>query len=370
MTGIGQYTYYLMRGLQNYAAINQLICIPKLSSEVDRLNVKKKYLQTACKNIIRSWSGAYSALDYYRNYSFRKKTRCLLSENFLYHEPCYVLRPYSGPKICNIHDLSHIYYPNYHPEQRVRFLLENLPRSIQDAHHIITSSHYMRDEIMHYFKLAPEKITTVYHGVSNIFKPRQPRDIDLVLQRYGLFGKLYLLSVGTLEPRKNLARLIQAFSYLSERQRKQHPLVLVGTKGWGEFKSKQLINQLHRKGQLICLGYVPDADLPFLYSGAYAFTYLSLYEGFGLPLLEAMASGIPTLASSVASLHEIVNSAGLLVDPFNVDTIKDKLQQLLEDNNLRAKLKRQGFIQASQFSWQGCVENTVKVYQKTLDCFS
>lgn len=369
VTGIGWYTHYLRKGLQAHSAINQLVCLP-VFSDSQAYAKKKQYFQATVKKLIRSWVGSYNGLNDYRNYSFNKKTRCFSQENFIYHEPCYILRPYSGVKICSVHDLSHLHYPEFHPPERVKFLLRYLNRSLENADHIITGSQFVRREIINCFNVAPEKITAIYHGVADIFRPRPSSDINAVIQHYGLLGKSYLLSVATLEPRKNLERLIQAFSALSERQRKKHPLVLVGIKGWGKFSSAALIKQLHRKEQLIFLGYVPSADLPCLYSGAYAFAYLSLYEGFGLPLLEAMASGIPSLVSNVSSLQEVVNLAGLLVDPFDVDSIKNKLQQLLDDNALRVKLKQQGFIQASQFSWKLCIENTVNVYKNTLNFFN
>lgn len=187
--------------------------------------------------MIRSWVGSYNGLNHYRNYIFNKKTRFLSQENFIYHEPCYILRPYSGIKICSVHDLSHLHYPEFHPPERVKFLLRYLDKSLNNADHIITGSYFVRREIINYFKIAPEKITAIYHGVSDVFKPRQVSDINTVMQRYGLLGKSFLLSVAILEPRKNLERLIQAFSLLSERQRNKHPLVLVGIKGWGNFRS-------------------------------------------------------------------------------------------------------------------------------------
>lgn len=368
VTGIGWYTHYLRKGLQTHSAINRLACLPMLSDSYAYAK-KRQYFQITVKKLIRSWVGSYNGLNHFRNYIFNKKTHCLSQENFIYHEPCYILRSYSGIKICSVHDLSHLHYPEFHPPERVKFLLRYLDKSLSSADHIITGSYFVRREIIHYFNVAPEKITAIYHGVSDVFRPRQSSDINAVMQRYGLLGKSYLLSVATLEPRKNLERLIQAFSMLPERQRNKYPLVLVGIKGWGKFRLTALINQLHRKEQLIFLGYVPSTDLPSLYSGAYAFAYLSLYEGFGLPILEAMASGIPTLASNVPSLQEVVNLAGLLVDPFDVGSIKNKLQQLLGDNDLRAKLKQQGFIQASQFSWKLCLDNTVNVYKNVLNSF-
>ncbi|MCZ6908285.1 MAG: glycosyltransferase family 1 protein [Rickettsia endosymbiont of Ixodes persulcatus] len=266
--------------------ITKLMHMPVISAN-NYNKYRNNFFFEKIKKIMRCCSIAYTCLEYYRNYIFSKKSRYFYYKNFIYHEPCYILRPYSGIKICNVHDLSHIYYIECHPRERVKFLFKYLPKSIKEADHLITGSHFMRNEIINYFRISPEKITTIYHGVSKIFRPRQFVEIAHILARYGLLEKSYLLSVGTLEPRKNLERLIQAFNLLPERQRKKFPLVLVGMKGWGTHRLMKLINQLIRKEELYCLGYVSSDDLPYLYSGAYGFVYVSLYEGFGLPLLEA-----------------------------------------------------------------------------------
>ena len=146
--------------------------------------------------------------------------------------------------------------------------------------------------------------------------------------------------------------------------------MLVGVKGWDIHCLEKIIQALIKKEQLYCLGYVPEADLPYLYSGAYGFVYLSIYEGFGLPLLEAMASGVPTLASNVSSMPEVVQNAALLVNPLDVDAITDKLRLLLMDNALRNNLSAQSLIQASKFSWEICIDSTVNLYQKALAAYS
>ncbi len=368
LTGIGWYTQYLLQGLQIHKLINQIVCIPNLSDK--KINKKYFFLQLTFKKIIKLLPGSYEILRYYRNVVFKRKTRPMIDKGFIYHEPCYILRPYLGPKICTVHDLSHIHYPEYHPKERVKFLLYHLPRSINSADHIITGSQFIRDEIINVFKISPDKITSIYHGISKVFRPRQFNEVKSVLARYGLWKKTYLLSVGTLEPRKNLERLIQAFKQLSEQQRKRYPLVLVGVKGWGIYRLEKLIQPLLQKEQLYYLGYVAETDLPYLYSGAYAFVYISLYEGFGLPLLEAMASGVPALASNVSSMPEVVQNAALLVNPLDVDAISDKLRLLLMDNALRSHLSAQSLIQASKFSWEKCIDSTVNLYQKALAAYS
>lgn len=262
--------------------------------------------------------------------------------------------------------MSHIHYPDYHPKERVKYLRKHLPLSINKAHHIITGSDYTRNELIRFFSLSSDKITRIYHGVSKIFKPRNRNEIRKVLFAYSLYNKNYLLYVGTLEPRKNLENLIQAFKQLSESQRNRYPLVLIGIKGWKTRPIEKIIRSLSKKQQLYCLGYLPKIDIPYLYSGAYGFVYLSVYEGFGLPLLEAMASGIPTLASDQSAMPEVVGDAAMLVNPFDVDLIADKLNQLINDLSLRDRLKNLGPLQAAKFSWESCIENTLAIYRKIL----
>lgn len=365
LTGIGHYTQCLLQGLQQNPRIRALVCIPKINSDHENL-AKKNYLLTQINAFVRSLPGTYATLNKFRNISFRKKVASFAEENFIYHEPSYILRPYSGLKLCTVHDLSHIHYPQYHPRERVKFLWKHLAMSIKNAQHIITGSHFVRREIIDFFNLPANKITTVYHGVANIFRPRVENDLKPVLARYQLLEKKYLLCIGTLEPRKNVERLIQAFYRLPSQWRKQYPLVLVGSKGWGSSQLEKLIHQLTQKEQLYYLGYVPEVDLPYLYSGAHAFVYLSLYEGFGLPVLEALASGIPCMTSNVSSIPEVVGEAGLLVNPWDVDAITAALSRLLSDPVLRADLKRKGPVQAAQFSWQTCVHNTIDVYEGIL----
>lgn len=364
LAGIGYYAQYLKQGLTKHPSIEQLICVPGVDAKATL--PKNRFLQSQFKKWVRQLPGVYSIFNFYRDTQFRVKTQAY-SRSFIYHEPNYILRPYLGPKVCTIHDLSHIRYPECHPKERVKFLLRHLSKSIENADHIITGSNFIRDEIMNSFQVASTKITSIYHGVSKQYKSRHFNEVRSVLTRYHLTDKSYLLSVGTLEPRKNLDRLIRAFNQLSDKQRRNTPLVLVGAKGWKTHGLEKLMYPLLQKGQLYCLGYVSEDDLPYLYSGAYGYIYLSLYEGFGLPLLEAMASGVPTLTANISSMPEVVGNAALVANPLDIDDIVIKLQRLISDTGYRNELKQRGIQQASKFSWETCIENTIAVYQKVIN---
>lgn len=366
LTGIGWYTWNLLQGLMDHKSIDQVVCTPEFKNN---LFYKGFLSQTFLKNKIRTFPGIYNFTNYYRNKKFVKKTKYLANKDFIYHEPGYILRPYKGPKICMIHDLSHIKYPGYHPSRRVKFLTENLPNSLVKAEHILTGSDFVRQEIINLFNIPDSKVTRIYHGVSESFKPRNFSETSLVLNKYGLFKKKYLLFVGTLEPRKNLIRLILSFSKLSQQQKQEYPLVVIGVMGWHHSELKKLMISLITAKQLYYLGYVSDFDLPYLYSGAYGFIYLSIYEGFGLPLLEAMASGIPTLAAKGSATHEIIGDSAILVDPFNEKDIYVQLNQLIYNDVLRTQLKCQGLIQSSKFTWKKCIDNTVQLYKKVFYSF-
>lgn len=364
LTGIGWYTWHLLHGLHAHELVNQVICIPALKSNENILIPKNLLINPIFNKIIKKIPGSYTIINYCRNKNFKKKTQYRFKDDFIYHEPCYIFRPYLGKKICTVHDLSYIHYPDYHPSQRVKLLTRHLPHSLATADHIITGSDFIRNEIINLFNVSETRITRIYHGVSARFKPRSFFEIKAILEKFGLSKKKYLLSVATLEPRKNLERLILSFKKLSPQQRKQFPLVLVGIKGWKNYKLQRLIGALVQDKHLYYLGYISEKNLPYLYSGAFGFIYLSIYEGFGLPLLEAMASGVPILAANRPCITEIVGDAVLLADPFNIRDIFLNLCQLLYNNKLREQLKQQGINRADKFSWTKCIDDTVNVYKK------
>lgn len=284
----------------------------------------------------------------------------------VYHEPNYVAFPFRGPTVVTVHDLSFVHFPETHPAARLRHLDRYLPGTLARAAHVITDSEEVRRETMACFQLPPERVTAIHLGVDASFAPRDEASCHAILTRHGLTHGGYVLSVGTLEPRKNLSAAIQAHSALPMRLRREShmPLVIVGQRGWLSRDLDKMIRAGEAAGWLRFLTYVPQAELPILYAGARLFVYPSRYEGFGLPVAEAMASGVPVITSSVSCLPEVAGNAAELVDPDDVGGLAAALTRLVEDEARRAELRARGIERARGFSWQRCAEKTVAVYRR------
>jgi len=260
------------------------------------------------------------------------------------------------PTVTTVHDLVFLKYPQTLPSLIVKTQTRRLQRVIKFADHIIADSMSTKNDLVKTYQLDPDKISVIYLAHADHFKPQSHTEIDRVKTKYHLPSP-YLLSLNTQEPRKNLQKAIEAFkAYLVAYPKTNLELVLVGRHGWG---AKLTQNNPRIK----LLGFVPDEDLPALYSGAQAFIYPSLYEGFGLPVLEAMACGTPVVVSNTSSLPEVVGSAGILVDPSNVFELKEAIQRALTRHDF---LSQQSLQQASQFSWQKTAQQTLFVYEKII----
>ena len=261
--------------------------------------------------------------------------------------------------VATIHDLGYLHFPDEHPRTQ-RWLRRLSNRwSAARAGRVIAISRATRDDLVRYDRIRSGKITVVHHGLSPIFRPLDGPIVDAVRERLGLRDP-YLLFVGTLQPRKNLGRLLAAVDRIADA----HPtvtLALVGAIGWHSNRLQQALGRLRARERVRVLGYADDADLPALMNGALALALPSLYEGFGLPALEAMACGTPVLASTTSSLPEVVGEAGLLVDPLDVDAIADGLKRLIVDESLRQELRRRGLARAATFTWQRAARETLAV---------
>ncbi|MDF1512256.1 MAG: glycosyltransferase family 1 protein [Anaerolineae bacterium] len=289
----------------------------------------------------------------------------LVPDATLFHATEHLLIPLRGvPTILTIHDLIFRMMPEHHKVLNRWYLNLALPLFSRRADHIVVVSEATRKAVMQVYKVNSEKISVIPEAAAPRFKPQSPEVVETIKQRYQLPEK-YLLYVGTIEPRKNLLRLLKVWEKLYTIK-EVPPLVIVGSRGWlSEDFFAALEASPVRNGALLT-GYVRDADLPALYAGATAFVFPSLYEGFGLPPLEAMACGTPVVCSNTSSLPEVVGDAALLFDPTDELALADALMRITQNAELRGTLREQGLEQAGKFSWERTAKETMDVYQHIL----
>ncbi|HKP54081.1 MAG TPA: glycosyltransferase family 1 protein [Chloroflexia bacterium] len=271
----------------------------------------------------------------------------------------------SCPYIVTVYDMTVFITPRLHRFKKLVLDRTLIPRVARKAGAIITVSNSARKDILRYLKVPKEKVRVVMGAASPAFHPiTDPALLEAVRARHGLHEP-YILYVGTIEPRKNLPRLVQAFASLKKRGL-PHKLVIVGQSGWQTEPIYAEIEQLGLKPDVLFTGYVPFEDLPAIYTMAEAMAFPSLYEGFGLPVIEAMACGTPVVTSRSSSLIEVAGDAGMLVDPLSVEEIEDALHRVLNDPALRADMRYRGLERASNLTWEHTAQATLEVYDKVL----
>ncbi len=267
----------------------------------------------------------------------------------VFYSPDFVLPPLrkSTRSLLTVHDLSFLRHPNTFPPPLLRYLKQAVPRSVTRADHILADSDATRDDLITLLDVSPRRVTTLYSGVSPDFSAEaDPEERQRLRVRYGIGDRPFVLTVGTVQPRKNYVRLIEACDPLAEARDLE--LVIVGQPAW---LAAPILAAADARPYVHRLGFVADGDLPTLYRQAAAFAFPSLYEGFGLPPLEAMACGTPVVASTRSSVPEVVGDAGLLVDPLDIAGWREALQRLLDDTALCSDLRKRGFARAATFTW-------------------
>jgi glycosyltransferase involved in cell wall biosynthesis len=360
-TGVASYTRNLADAVLMTGAVNMLLFYGwGWSEEVLRpANGRRRSLRSILAKIPRPyWFGDFGV----KQHRFTRGVR--RSAFDLYHEPNYLPYRFSGPTVITVHDMSPLRYPETHPAQRVSVIQRCLPRAVERAAHIIVVSDFTKQEVLTLLNVDPARVHRIYNGVTSDYRPRTPTETAACLTKHGLTHGGYVLAVGSLEPRKNLLEAIDAHASMSAVDRLT--LVIAGPKGWLSDEVERRIGSAQRSGQIRWLGYVPHEDLLQIYSGARLLVYPSLYEGFGLPVLEAMASGVPVVCSNMASLPEVAGTAALMVEPGDPARLGDAMLRLLHDRDEANRRVQLGLAHARRFTWRRCANETLEVYRQAV----
>ncbi|MCP4588746.1 glycosyltransferase family 1 protein [Pseudoalteromonas sp.] len=379
LTGIGHYTEQLLRCLLQAPQIDDLCGVSPLAfysqAQLEKLlsqsieDGRESNASPSEKKAVLPWRKVAKRVPYARHVkrliqSHTAKRQASRFKDHIYWEPNYSLLPLGNPSITTVHDLSHIHYPQYHPAERVRLLEHSLAESIEHSARVIAVSEYTKQDISHYFGINASKIDVVSPAVSDSFRSvYSESDLQLVRKLHGL-PERFILSVATIEPRKNIQGLLQAYSQLPPELRTHVPLVLVGLKGWLTEEVEKLLRPMVESGQVIRLGYVDQEHLPMIYQAATCLAYVSFFEGYGMPIAEAMAAGVPVLTSSRSSMPEVAAGSALLVNPEDIDAISQGLRQIVEDSELCHRMSEQGKVASSMYTWQASTEKLIAAFHK------
>lgn len=368
MAGAGVYTYQLARALADAGGGHQLVFFarPGLLDELATAHrhVRVMHVGAESRPARLLWEQALLPL-------LLRRLRIDVLHSPHHHAPLAARLRAGGrsarPRlVVTVHDVTFMLIPERYPPVR-RLYMESVTRSaarVADA--IITPSQTVRQDVIRRLGVPRERIVAIPEAAAPQYVPIDDEDtLGRIRWKYRL-PRRYILSVGSLEPGKNRARLFRAYARLRQRLSGDEggcPLVVVGQPAWRYEGDFELVGRLGLDGQVRFLGYVPDEELPALYSAATFMAFPSLYEGFGLPVLEAMACGAPVLASNTPATGEVARDAALLVDPLDVTALEQSMDRLLSDGALRAELRARGLERAKQFSWQRTARQTMIVYE-------
>lgn len=289
----------------------------------------------------------------------------LIGNMDIFHGPChYALKCLRCKSIVTIHDIMVFKHPLFLWKDLVAPIKSNIMTSVKRSDAVIVVSNFTKGEVVELFHTSGEKIRVIYNGISPIFHPfKNKEEIVRVKAKYGVKGP-YLLFVGNIEPKKNIEKLLHACVELRNSTVYKYPLLIVGKKAWYFKTVWEVVRQLHAENDTIFTDVIDGNDLPLLYNGAELFIFPSLFEGFGIPVIEAMACGTPVVASNRTSIPEISAGAALLFDPLNVDEMAGAMYNLLSNSSLRGQLVEKGFERAKYFSWEKTARETLKLYQE------
>lgn len=354
----------------------------KLYEHLSALGVHVKFLQNPVffrkRPPVPDWP-ENAMLDRYYPY---KAIRRFMKPNPLYRVPLDLFAPGSidivhgtnfvhfpalkAGTVVTIHDLAYMRYPEVTTEQIYRHHMKWVPYSARVCDRIIADSMQTKEDIVELLSVPEDKIDVVHLAADGQFRPLPPDEAKTVTDLYGLSDG-YFLAVGTVEPRKNLITLLRAYKRLLDAGCREPRLVIVGPKGWKYNPIMEYIKEHGLEERVVFTGYVPDERLPALYNRARALVYPSIYEGFGLPLVEAMSCGIPVIASNLSSIPEIVGDAGLLFPPTDAEQLAGLMKDIWNDHGLHGQYAQKALERSRRFSWERTARETLEVYHKALE---
>lgn len=365
LTGIGRYAYELAKGMQASQQVDELKLfsgtrflpgLPEPASTSDGTHGLKQLVQK---------SGL--AMEAYRQLMPMLRKQSLKGhDDFIYHGPNFFLPPFSGRKVATFHDLSPFKWAECFDPVKVKYLQREFRKTLDTADALITDSEFTRQELADFAGWPLQKIHAIPLAAGPEFRPRTEDEVRPILERHGLTYQGYSLFVGTIEPRKNIICLLDAYELLPKAIRQKWPLILTGYRGWKSDDIHARIKDAERQGWAKYFGFLPAEELPMLYCGARMFVFPSLYEGFGLPVLEAMQSGVPVVCSDRASLPEVAGGAALLKHPDDLEGLAEAFLLVLDGKEEREYLISAAIQQAKRFNWEHCALETVGVFQNVL----
>ncbi len=345
LTGVGKFTYYLVKKTKEISPHYEYFYYNGFFSK--EISSKRRMIIEKFLSYIRT-SPFYSVLRKLKNIWISKESpKDILFD--IYIEPNFIPLPQikASFTVTVVYDFSFQLYPEWHPEERVRFFKENFWKNIKRADKVVVISDFILNQAKS-FGIPEERLVKVYCGIDHsIFRIYNRKETEKTKKKYKL-PERFILFVGSIEPRKNLISLIKAYSILPEDIKKRYKLVVVGFSGW---KNKKILKEMKRQG-IIYKGYVKEEDLAKIYNLADLLVYPSLYEGFGLPPVEAMACGCPTVVSGVSSLPEVCKDASFYVNPHDFTDIARGIIAVLSSRYIRDELKEKGLKRAKDFSWE------------------
>lgn len=358
-SGIGVYTYELTKRLQNFRDIEfegnifNFFNRNFIERDIEGIGINRNICSLFPYGVYRRiWS--YVPIKY--NFLFKRNADIYQFFNFI------VPPNISGKVITAIHDLTYILYPDTMNNANKKRLEKDMKKTINRADYIITISENSRRDIIKYLNVNEDKIEVIYPGVDEMYKCiLSDREIIDVKDKYNIHGK-YFLYLGTLEPRKNIETIIKAYNLFNKSNKDNIKLVLAGKKGWLYDNIFELVKEFKIGDKVIFTDYVEDKDKPVLYQGAEIFLFPSLYEGFGIPVVEAMASRTPVITSNSSSLPEVAGKAAIITEPLDYKKISDSIRLILNDSKLREEMIAEGIKQADKFNWDKSAEKLKNIY--------